>query len=761
MRRFLLLALLPMLIFSALGQNINQGNSSLEKGSKNTDQLTVSFTSLNEYVSGTTMNLNFLLTFSSSLGDMADLFRLTFPTGMTPTGGTPVLSYVNPININGQVVSWGSDHNNTGQFSIMAGTYNIFVTVQIDASLSGAQSLAYLLSPRYAGYPNVTGTVAIIQAVPVLPAPTNLNAIVFEDNNVDLTWEVESKAVFQNFNIYRNDELIATPTETTYLDEDLLNGDFEYYVTAVYDEGESEASNVETVIIEKDPWVVTPTGTIHTILVPASVVPDVFGVPLTAGDWIGVFYVNDEGMEVCGGAATISPFGNTVVSAYGDDITTTEKDGFADGEAFWWRLFDMSETIEYNAVATYDASAPDQGFFVQMGLSELTALNAEEFISNFVFKEGWNSMSSFIIPENPAMEDLFASMVDELVIFRNLTEIYWPEENFNTIGDFNNQSGYVMKLTEDKNLQIVGSGNASRELVFENAGWYYAPVLSECPVLIEELFGAQIANVIIIQELIGSSVYWPDMSIFSLQELTPGKAYSIKVSDAFTVEFPVCDLKSGVVNNEGTNQVNTVWGSVKFSPYKQITAILTSAMIDLQAGDMIGAFDENDNLFGFTTITNLTTNTAISIFGSDQVTSAENGFMNGQNVKYKLFRESSGEEFNLEVSYSENLGNTSGKFQSNSMAAIKSVALKSGIETSEQFSFDVFPNPASSEVVLKLNTSETATATLNVFEVSGRLVMEREIQKQTMLNVSELSHGVYYIKVWSQNNADVKKLVIQ
>jgi hypothetical protein len=95
------------------------------------------------------------------------------------------------------------------------------------------------------------------------------------------------------------------------------------------------------------------------------------------------------------------------------------------------------------------------------------------------------------------------------------------------------------------------------------------------------------------------------------------------------------------------------------------------------------------------------------------------------------------------------------------MAAIKSVALKSGLETSEQFSFEVFPNPASSEVVLNLNTSETATATLNVFEVSGRLVMEKEFQNQATLNISELSPGIYYIKVWSQNNSDVKKLVIK
>ncbi len=94
MRRFLLLALLPMLFFSAFGQNINQGNPFKEKGPENTDQLTVSFTSLSEYVSGTTMNLNFKLIFSSSVSDQADLFRLTFPTGMTPTGGTPLILMV-------------------------------------------------------------------------------------------------------------------------------------------------------------------------------------------------------------------------------------------------------------------------------------------------------------------------------------------------------------------------------------------------------------------------------------------------------------------------------------------------------------------------------------------------------------------------------------------------------------------------------------------------------------------------------------------
>ncbi|MCF8366566.1 MAG: T9SS type A sorting domain-containing protein [Bacteroidales bacterium] len=760
MKNFLLSMLFPLLMLNTFGQSVNQENQPKSKEVDDPDQLTVSFTSTDPYVSGTTMDLHFTITFSSSLGDQADLFRLTFPAGMTPTGGTPILSYVNPINITGQIVSWGSDHNNTGQFSIMAGTYNIFVTVQIDASLSGDQGVAYLLSPRYAGYPDVTGTALVAQDAPSLQAPTNLLANVVDGNNVDLTWEMDGKAGFLNFNIYRNDALIATTSETMYSDTDLLNGDFEYFVTALYDEGESEQSNVEMVTIEKDPWVIIPTGTVHTIQVPASVAPGVFGVPLAAGDWIGVFYVNDEGMEICGGAATISPFGNTVVSAYGDDITTTEKDGFADGDAFWWRLFDMSETAGYDAVAAYDASAPNQGFFVNLGLSKLTALDAVEFISNFVFNEGWNSMSCFITPENAAVEELFAPITDQLILFRNLTDIYWPEENYNTIGDFNNQSGYVLKLTEAKSLQVIGNGMANQELVLANAGWYYMPVLSECPVSIEQLFGDQISEVVIIQELIGTGVYWPEMEIYSLTDLLPGKAYSIKVSDAVTLQFPDCELKSGGFY-ETNNSIRTRWGILNFSPVKQITALLTSAMTDLEPGDMIGAFDLNDNQYGFTTLGNLNENAAINLFGSDALTSVDNGFLGGDQVKFKVFRPSTGEEFELIPSYSEQLGNVSGKFYSNSFAAINSATLKTGIDAREDFGFELFPNPAGNNVFVTLNSPDSQTAYLKILDMNGRLVMQQNFQNQIALDVSGLNAGVYFVEVVANQSVKINKLVIK
>ncbi len=54
------------------------------------------------------------------------------------------------------------------------------------------------------------------------------------------------------YKVYRNDEL-QTPdpiTPTVFLDENLYNGTYNYYVTAVYDEGESDPSNTVVVVID-------------------------------------------------------------------------------------------------------------------------------------------------------------------------------------------------------------------------------------------------------------------------------------------------------------------------------------------------------------------------------------------------------------------------------------------------------------------------------------------------------------------------------
>ena len=522
-------------------------------------------------------------------------------------------------------------------------------------------------------------------------------------------------------------------------------------------------ANVSVEVVLQSEWQANPTDIVHTIQVPLAANPNIFGEELVAGDWIGVFFIDEEGMEVCGGTNQISPFGSTVVTAYGDDITTGEKDGFEEGELFRWKMFDVSEGAEYYATATYDETAPNQEFFAALGLSALTSLEAVEYMQQFIFEPGWNSMSTYLTPENADVEAMVAPFVNNLTIIRNLSQVYWPEGNINTIGDYDNQSGYVLHVDETVNYQLLGSGLAGNELNLENPGWHFMPILSECPVTIEDLFGDQIENVVIVMELLGVNVYWPEMSINTLTELEPGKAYSIKISDEVLCEFPACNFKSGWQDADRANSMVTPWGTLNFSPNKQTTVFLSAALNEMQTGDVIGAFNTNGDLCGAATLGDLSANNVISLFGNDEATGSEDGFAEGEAVTYKLYRPATGEQYELDVNYNQVLDNTSGAYYQHSFAAVGKASLKAtGLVDNSTQNIQLFPNPAQDVVSIRVSGSESGLVKVQVVDINGRTVIEQEFEGQTTLNVNALEAGIYSVKIFTNNEFNsVKKLIIR
>jgi len=72
------------------------------------------------------------------------------------------------------------------------------------------------------------------------------------DATPDRAFLLSGETEFAGYNVYRNEALIATVSmnQTSYDDLDLAAGNYTYYVTAFYEEGESEPSNVVEVVIE-------------------------------------------------------------------------------------------------------------------------------------------------------------------------------------------------------------------------------------------------------------------------------------------------------------------------------------------------------------------------------------------------------------------------------------------------------------------------------------------------------------------------------
>jgi hypothetical protein len=128
-------------------------------------------------------------------------------------------------------------------------------------------------------------------------------------------------------------------------------------------------------------WFYTNTGVSHTLVIPSGVTPTISGLQVAPGDYVGVFY-DSSGTLACAGYAAWNGSGPIAVSAFGDDPTTSAKDGLANGEAIRWKVLRASDSHEFNANASYVAPGglgglvSDSGRYVTNGISALTGLSA-------------------------------------------------------------------------------------------------------------------------------------------------------------------------------------------------------------------------------------------------------------------------------------------------------------------------------------------------------------------------------------------------
>ena len=89
--------------------------------------------------------------------------------------------------------------------------------------------------------------------LPMLLPPLNFTLnVAFE--NIQLTWDSPTGKELTGYNIYYafnggDYNLLENTTETSYIVESPLNGLHAYYITAVYDEGESEPTNIQEVLL--------------------------------------------------------------------------------------------------------------------------------------------------------------------------------------------------------------------------------------------------------------------------------------------------------------------------------------------------------------------------------------------------------------------------------------------------------------------------------------------------------------------------------
>ncbi|MDA3944805.1 MAG: choice-of-anchor D domain-containing protein [Bacteroidetes bacterium] len=187
-----------------------------------------------------------------------------------------------------------------------------------------------------------------------------------------------ANATFVGYKVYRNGEtLTAQPiAETNWTDLLEAPGGFLYEVTSVFDIGESMPASIfisnDSTINMPEGWEFVPTNFMHNIYIPVEAAVR-SGLEMESGDIMGVFY-HENGVPYCAGAVAYQN-GQLMITAYGDDPMTPEKEGFVFGETIYWKAYLQDQEIAYDLNVTYDAAMPQHdGHFHMGGLSMLATM---------------------------------------------------------------------------------------------------------------------------------------------------------------------------------------------------------------------------------------------------------------------------------------------------------------------------------------------------------------------------------------------------
>jgi hypothetical protein len=78
------------------------------------------------------------------------------------------------------------------------------------------------------------------------------------------------------------------------------------------------------------------------------------------------------------------------------------------------------------------------------------------------------------------------------------------------------------------------------------------------------------------------------------------------------------------------------------------------------------------------------------------------------------------------------------------------------IQASLNTTTSIYPNPTKDKIYV---TSDVAPSSLAVYDIFGKLIL-RKVQNTNSINLGNLNRGVYYIKMYFDQEKVVKKVIV-
>jgi Secretion system C-terminal sorting domain len=517
---------------------------------------------------------------------------------------------------------------------------------------------------------------------------------------------------------------------------------------------------------------------------------------LEAGDEIGVFDGdNCVGSVLLDGPIQSGEYLSIIAST--DDPTTTEVDGFIEGNTITYRLWDSSNSNEVDRVTANYIQGNDafnSQATVQIELNGTTTVTQE-----VEFTTGWNLFSLYMTPGNQDLLQILNPLVMAGALLKaqgengnaieDLTGMGW----INEIGDWSSTEGYYLKTSSDVTLTLTDPPIQLPIDIPLSDGWNIIsyPVQTEQDAM--EVLDALISSdqLVKVQNEAGDAIENPLGTgwVNNIGNLKPDEGYYLKTNTVTTLTLNEPLIESPVAINAKTNDMkknnNSISKAKHFipkytnNPYLAMNIYVKGASLSeggtLSKGDEIGIFDGDVCVGSYILTGPMTSLLSMKAATDDPTTEIKDGFKAGDKITYRFWLSSGSKEVSgYRVAYP--VGD--GTFSSQGTA----VADFSNLEAVDQSKQSIipdrysllqnYPNPFNPNTTIRYGIPSESRVTIKVINIAGQEVATLVNSAQSSgyhevnFNAGNLASGIYFYRISAisldgkTNFVETKKLVL-
>ena len=551
-------------------------------------------------------------------------------------------------------------------------------------------------------------------------------------------WEMGSNTLITTdvtFNVYRDDMLIASDIDnTSYIDSNPSPGTTHCYIVKGYDGAyESNPSNESCSSI--DP-LAEPTYFVSQLDQTGEnqlvIIENLIGDDIEENDEIGIFDMSgvvescnpDEGCdsplygEVLVGSGVWSGEQleiSCILSVDLSDFNGPVLNGAVGGNNIIFKFWDSSENIELTVNPDFTTGSGQWGdIFTSVILEPIYTIQQQVNLNAFVL----NSVSL-----NVGIDLSISQLLGDipLVMSDDNGDFYVPSFGVDQLGNFSNE-GYKCFVSGSDAVTISVEGlpvDQTTGLTIEAFKLNMLPYLPQYEMSSDDVFGDYYDDILLVSNDMGQFNV-PSFGVYQITTMSPGEAYSVFLNGANDVDFSYPGM--GMARGTDMSYYDGLYEASLSENYDVAQTgiyhpiVITSISGMVESGDEIVAY-ANGEVVGATKVVDPNGVTLISASGGYNQYGLElPGYMEGDEIELRLYRQSTGEELyvtsNLEGSYYGMTPLTSGGITVHEVTAVPEDYVLS----------QNYPNPFNPSTQIEYSVPESGYVTVAIYDVAGRLV---------------------------------------